>query len=165
MAKITLGGNPIHSMGELPAKGSTLKDFTLTSEDLTEMSLSDFDGKRKILNIFPSIDTGVCATAARELNKKGGELDNTVILNISKDLPFALSRFCKAEGLDKVTNLSDFRGDFGKDYEVQLEDSPMKGLLSRSVIVTDEYNKVLYTEQVPEIGQEPNYTAAIEVLK
>lgn len=165
MAKITLHGTPINSKGELPAIGSQLKDFTLTSQDLKGKSLSDFDGKRKILNIFPSIDTGVCAQSAREFNVKAGEVENTFVINISKDLPFALSRFCAAEGLDHVENLSDFRGNFGQDYNVELIDSPMKGLLSRAVIVTDENNKILYTEQVPEIGQEPNYNEALAALK
>lgn len=165
MANITLGGNPINSVGELPQKGSEIKDFKLTDADLSEKSLSDFAGKRKILNIFPSIDTGVCAASAREFNVKAGDVENTVVINVSKDLPFALSRFCAAEGLDHVKSLSDFRGHFGSDYGVELVDSPMKGLLSRAVIVTDENNKVLYTEQVPEIAQEPNYEAALSALK
>jgi thiol peroxidase len=165
MANITLGGNPIHSLGELPAEGSEIKDFKLTGSDLSEKSLSDYVGKRKILNIFPSIDTGVCAASARAFNVKAGDLENTIVINISKDLPFALSRFCAAEGLDHVESLSDFRGNFGKDYAVELVDSPMKGLLSRAVIVTDKNNKVLYTEQVPEIAQEPNYEAALIALK
>ncbi|SFH83277.1 thiol peroxidase [Halpernia frigidisoli] len=165
MANITLGGNPIHSVGELPKNGSDLKDFKLTNSDLNEKSLSDFSGKRKILNIFPSIDTGVCAKSAREFNEKAGDVENTVVINVSKDLPFALSRFCAAEGLDHVESLSDFRGSFGQDYGVELVDSPMKGLLSRAVIVADENNKVIYTEQVPEIAQEPNYEAALSSLK
>ena len=165
MANITLGGNPIHSIGELPEVGSEMKDFKLTGADLNEKTLSDFAGKRKILNIFPSIDTGVCAASARAFNVKAGDLENTVVINISKDLPFALSRFCAAEGLDHVESLSDFRGNFGEDYGVELVDSPMKGLLSRAVIVADENNNVLYTEQVPEIAQEPNYEAALAALK
>lgn len=165
MAHITLGGNPINSLGDLPKEGSELKNFKLTNSDLNEKSLSDFEGKRKILNIFPSIDTGVCAASARQFNVKAGDLDNTVVINISKDLPFALGRFCAAEGLDHVESLSDFRGNFGQDYAVELVDSPMKGLLSRAVIVADENNKVLYTEQVPEIAQEPNYDAALSALK
>lgn len=165
MAKITLGGNLINSVGNLPDTGSTINDFKLIDSDLKERTLSDFDGKSKILNIFPSIDTGVCAASAREFNVKAGDLDNTVVINISKDLPFALSRFCAAEGLDHVESLSDFRGSFGQDYGVELVDSPMEGLLSRAVIVTDDQNKVLYTEQVPEIGQEPNYEAALSALK
>lgn len=165
MAKITLGGNPINSVGDLPKEGSEIKDFKLIDSDLSEKSLSDYAGKRKIFNIFPSIDTGVCAASARAFNVKAGDLDNTVVINVSKDLPFALSRFCAAEGLDHVESLSDFRGNFGHDYGVELIDSAMKGLLSRAVIVTDTDNKVLYTQQVPEIAQEPNYEAALAALK
>lgn len=165
MANITLHGNKINSIGELPAVGSSIKDFNLVDKSLGEKTLEDFSGKRKILNIFPSIDTGVCAASARQFNEKAGDIENTVVINISKDLPFALERFCAAEGLSHVTNLSDFRGSFGTDYQVQLTDSPMQGLLSRAVIVTDENNKVLYTEQVPEIAQEPDYEQALNALK
>ncbi|WKS95740.1 thiol peroxidase [Riemerella columbina] len=165
MATITLKGNEVHTLGELPAKGAELKDFTLVNADLAEKKLSDFAGKKKILNIFPSVDTGVCAASARKFNVEASQLDNTVVINISKDLPFALGRFCAAEGLDNVETLSDFRGHFGEDYEVTLKDSPLKGLLSRAVIVTDENNQVIYTEQVPEITQEPNYEQALAALK
>lgn len=165
MATITLKGNEVHTLGELPAKGTELKDFTLVNADLAEKKLSDFAGKKKILNIFPSVDTGVCAASARKFNVEVSQLDNTVVINISKDLPFALGRFCAAEGLDNVETLSDFRGHFGEDYEVTLKDSPLKGLLSRAVIVTDENNQVIYTEQVPEITQEPNYEQALAALK
>lgn len=165
MASITLKGNEIHSVGNLPAVGDTVKDFTLISTELSEKKLSDYDGKKKVLNIFPSIDTGICAASARKFNEEASKLDNTVVINISKDLPFALKRFCAAEGLDNVETLSDFRGQFGNDYGVTLRDSPMQGLLSRAVIVTDENNKVVYTEQVPEIAQEPNYDAALQALK
>ena len=165
MANITLHGDKINSVGELPAAGTNLKDFKLVDKSLGEKTLADFSGKRKILNIFPSIDTGVCAASARKFNEKAGDLENTVVINVSKDLPFALERFCAAEGLDHVTNLSDFRGSFGTDYQVQLSDSPMKGLLSRAVIVTDEQGRVVYTEQVPEIAQEPDYEKALAVLK
>ncbi len=165
MATITLKGNEIHSIGTLPAVGSTLKNFDLVGQDLSEKKLSDFDGKRKIINIFPSIDTGVCAASARKFNVEAGNLENTVVINVSKDLPFALGRFCAAEGLDHVETLSDFRGHFGDDYGVTLEDSPLKGLLSRAVIVADENNKIVYEEQVPEIAQEPNYEAALAALK
>lgn len=165
MAKITLKGNEINTAGNLPEVGSTLKDFVLVGQDLSEKKLSDFDGKRKVLNIFPSIDTGICAASARHFNVDVTNLENTVVINISKDLPFALSRFCAAEGLDKVESLSDFRGSFGDDYGLILVDSPMKGLLSRAVIVADENNQVIYTEQVPEIVQEPNYEAVINILK
>ena len=165
MANITLHGDQINTIGKLPEVGSNLKGFSLVNEKLEVKTLSDFSGKKMILNIFPSIDTGVCAAAARKFNEEAGELDNTVVINISKDLPFALSRFCAAEGLDHVTNLSDFRSNFGNDYGVQLVDSPMKGLLSRAVIVADENGKVIYTEQVPEIAQEPNYEKALSALK
>lgn len=165
MAKITLKGNEINSLGNLPEVGSTLKDFELVGQDLSVKKLSDFDGKRKVLNIFPSIDTGICAASARHFNVDVTNLENTVVINISKDLPFALGRFCAAEGLDKVESLSDFRGSFGEDYGVTLADSPLKGLLSRAVIVADENNKVLYTEQVPEIVQEPDYDKALNALK
>lgn len=165
MATITLKGNEIHSIGELPKIGTQIKDFELVGQDLSTKKLSDFAGKRKILNIFPSIDTGICAASARHFNVDATNLENTVVINISKDLPFALGRFCAAEGLENVETLSDFRGSFGEDYGVTLADSPMKGLLSRAVIVADENNKVLYTEQVPEIVQEPNYEKALEVLK
>lgn len=165
MAKITLKGNEINTIGNLPEVGSSLKDFELVGQDLSVKKLSDFEGKRKVLNIFPSIDTGICAASARHFNVDVTNLENTVVINISKDLPFALGRFCAAEGLDKVESLSDFRGSFGEDYGVTLADSPMKGLLSRAVVVADENNKVIYTEQVPEIVQEPNYEAVINALK
>lgn len=165
MAKITLKGNEINTVGNLPEVGSTLKDFVLVSQELSEKKLSDFDGKRKVLNIFPSIDTGICAASARHFNVDVTNLENTVVINISKDLPFALGRFCAAEGIDKVESLSDFRGSFGEDYGVTLTDGPLKGLLSRAVIVADENNKVLYTEQVPEIVQEPDYEKALNTLK
>lgn len=165
MANITLHGNPIHSAGNLPEVGETLKDFSLLNQKLEDKKLSDYAGKKKIINIFPSIDTGICAASARQFNVEAGNLENAVVINVSKDLPFALGRFCAAEGLDHVETLSDFRGTFGDDYSVILVDSPMQGLLSRAVIVADENNKVLYTEQVPEIGQEPNYESALNALK
>lgn len=165
MANITLHGNPINSAGNLPEVGETLKDFSLLNEKLEEKKLSDYEGKKKIINIFPSIDTGICAASARHFNVDAGSLENTVVINVSKDLPFALGRFCAAEGLEHVETLSDFRGNFGDDYKVTLVDSPMKGLLSRAVIVADENNKILYTEQVPEIGQEPNYESALNAAK
>ena len=165
MAAITLGGNPIHTSGELPKVGSKLADFKLVQNDLSIADLSTFAGKKLVLNIFPSIDTGICAASARKFNEEASALDNTVVINVSRDLPFALSRFCAAEGLKNVETLSDFRGNFGEDYGVTLTDSPLKGLLSRAVVVLDEKTNVIYTEQVPEIGQEPNYEAAIAVLK
>lgn len=165
MATITLKGNEISTIGNLPEQGLSVRDFALVNEKLEIKQLSDFDGKKKIFNIFPSIDTGVCAASARKFNEKAGTLDNTVVINVSKDLPFALGRFCAAEGLDHVETLSDFRGTFGDDYGVSIVDGPMKGLLSRAVIVTDENNKVIYTEQVPEITTEPNYENALNALK
>lgn len=165
MAKITLAGNPINTLGELPKIGGFAKDFTLVALDLSEKSLSDFKGKKIVLNLFPSVDTGICAASARKFNQEASSLENTVVINISKDLPFALSRFCAAEGLDNVITLSDFRGTFSKDYEVEIIDGPIRGLISRSVIILDEEGKVIYTEQVPEIKQEPNYEAALAVLK
>ncbi|MDO5614678.1 MAG: thiol peroxidase [Cruoricaptor ignavus] len=165
MAKITLKGNEINTIGELPKVGSTLADFTLVNAQLEEKQLSDFAGKRKVLNIFPSIDTGVCAASARQFNVEAGNLENTVVINISKDLPFALGRFCAAEGLDAVETLSDFRSTFGEDNGVTILDGPLKGLLSRAVIVANENNNIIYTEQVPEIAQEPNYPAVLQVLK
>ncbi|WP_419870555.1 thiol peroxidase [Chryseobacterium sp. CT-SW4] len=165
MATITLKGNEIHTLGNLPSVGTTIKEFALVDSNLNVKTLPDFEGKKKVFNIFPSIDTGVCAASARKFNEEASSLDNTVVINVSKDLPFALGRFCAAEGLNNVETLSDFRGSFGDDYEVTITDSPMKGLLSRAVIVTDENDKVVYAEQVPEIAQEPDYTAAIAALK
>ncbi len=165
MATITLKGNEINTIGNLPALGTTIKDFCLVDLQLNEKTLSNFAGKKKVINIFPSIDTGVCAASARNFNEEAAKLENTVIINVSKDLPFALGRFCAAEGLNNVETLSDFRGNFGENYGVTIIDSPMKGLLSRAVIVVDEDNNVVYTEQVPEITTEPNYDAALEALK
>lgn len=164
MTTIKLKGNEIHTSGKLPEVGSQAKDFTLTTVDLTEQSLSEFKGKRVILNIFPSINTGVCAASVRQFNKDAAGLDNTVVLCISKDLPFAQKQFCGAEGINNVVMLSDFRSDFGHEYGVQMADGPMRGLLSRAVIVLDADGKVVYTEQVPEIAQEPNYQAALASL-
>ena len=165
MANITLHDNPVTTVGNLPDVGSNVKDFNLVNVELKPKSNKDYAGKKIIFNIFPSIDTGVCQAAARKFNEEAAKLDNTVVLNVSKDLPFALNRFCAAEGLDNVESLSDYRGTFGNDYGVQIADSPMEGLLSRAVIVADENGKVLYTEQVPEIAQEPNYEAALNALK
>ncbi len=165
MANITLKGNEIHTIGKLPEVGLSLKDLALVNDKLEVKTLEDYNGKRKIFNIFPSIDTGICAASARKFNEEAGNLENTVVINVSKDLPFALGRFCAAEGLDHVETLSDFRGTFGDDYGVTIVDGPMKGLLSRAVIVTDENNNVVYTEQVPEIVQEPNYENALNALK
>lgn len=165
MADITLHGDSVHTIGNLPEVGSTVKNFKLVNVDLKEKTNEDFSGKKKIFNIFPSIDTGVCQAAARKFNEKAADLDNTVVINVSKDLPFALNRFCAAEGLDHVVSLSDYRGTFGDDYGVKIADSPMEGLLSRAVIVADEHGKVIYTEQVSEIAEEPNYDKALNALK
>ena len=165
MASITLGGNPIHTSGELPKVGSKLADFKLVKNDLSIASLADFSGSKLVLNIFPSIDTGTCATSVRKFNESAAKLENTKVLCISRDLPFAQSRFCGAEGLENVINLSDFNtGAFGKDYGLEIVESVLAGLHSRVVIVVDENGVVQYSEQVPEIANEPNYDAALAVL-
>lgn len=165
MAQITFKGNPIHTSGELPAQGSAAPDFTLVKQDLSETVLSDYKGKRLVLNIFPSIDTGVCAISVRKFNEKAAALKNTVVLCVSLDLPFAQSRFCGAEGIKNVVTASAFRSAFGDHYGVTIADGPLAGLLSRAVVVINEKGKVIYTEQVPEIAQEPNYDAALAALK
>ena len=165
MSTITLGGNPIQTSGELPKLGSKLADFKLVKNDLSISTLADFSGKRVVLNIFPSIDTGTCATSVRTFNKMANDLENTKVLCISRDLPFAQKRFCAAEGLENVINLSDFQdGSFGKTNGLEITDGPLAGLHSRVVIVIDEKGTILYTEQVPEIANEPNYEAALAVL-
>jgi thiol peroxidase len=166
MANVTLGGNPITVGGNFPKAGDTAPDFTLTGKDLKDVSLKDFAGKRKVLNIVPSLDTAVCQTSTRTFNQKASGLDNTVVLVISADLPFASSRFCTTEGLNNVVTLSTFRNrDFHSKYGVDISDGPLKGLASRGVVVIDQNNKVLYSELVPEIKQEPNYDAALAALK
>ncbi|WP_353181290.1 thiol peroxidase [Parapedobacter lycopersici] len=165
MTTITLKGQPIHTVGKLPAVGTAAVDLTLTAVDLSDKKLSDFSGKYVVLNIFPSINTGVCAASVRKFNEDAANLPNTVVLCISKDLPFAQSQFCGAEGIDRVVMLSDFRSDFGRQYGVEIADGPMKGLLSRAVVVIDPSGNVVYTEQVPEIAQEPNYDAALAAVK
>lgn len=166
MAKVTLGGNPINTMGELPKAGSEAPDFKIVLGDLSEKKLSDFRGQRVVLNIFPSIDTGVCAQSVRTFNKRASEAENTVVLGISEDLPFALSRFCGAEGIDKVVTASLFRCEkFGENYGVEMIDGPLAGLQARSIVVVDEAGKLIYTQLVPEIGEEPNYDAALDALK
>lgn len=162
---ITLGGNAIHTVGKLPALGTPVKDFTLTGVDLKEKTLTDFKGKYIIMNIFPSVNTGVCSKSVRKFNEDAAKLSNTVVLCISKDLPFAQKQFCGAEGIDRVVMLSDFRTDFGNTYGVQIADGPMKGLLSRAVVVVNPEGKIVYEQQVPEIGQEPDYAAAIAAVK
>jgi len=161
---ITLKGNEVHTIGTLPSVGTSVKDFALVDSGLAVKTLETFAGKKKVFNIFPSIDTPTCAASSRKFNEEASKLENTVVINVSKDLPFALGRFCAAEGLNNVETLSDFRSSFGDDYEVTITDSPLKGLLSRAVIVTDENNKVVYTEQVSEIADEPNYDAALAAL-
>jgi thiol peroxidase len=165
MSSITLKGNAVNTIGSLPSVGRTIKDFALVDSGLNVKTLETFEGKKKVFNIFPSIDTPTCASSARKFNEEASALENTVVINVSKDLPFALGRFCAAEGLNNVETLSDFRSSFGDDYEVTITDSPMKGLLSRAVIVADENNKVVYTEQVSEIADEPDYEAALAALK
>ncbi len=165
MATIKFHGDDVHTVGDLPEKGSQLKDVTLVANDLSEKSISDFSGKRLILSLFPSINTGVCADAVRNFNKKAAGLNDAVVLCISKDLPFAQAQFCGAEGIENVVTLSDFRSDLGQVYGVQMTDGPLKGLLSRAVIVTDDQGKIVYTEQVQEITDEPDYDAALEAAK
>lgn len=165
MAQITLKGNTIHTLGELPRKGDKAKDFTLVKGDLSRVGLADFKGQKLVLNIFPSLDTGTCAASVRYFNKAAASLANTKVLCISRDLPFAQSRFCGAEGIENVVTLSDFAtGDFGKNYGLEIADGPLQGLHSRVVIVLDENGTVVYTQQVPEIVDEPNYQAALDVL-
>ena len=165
MATITLGGNPIHTSGELPTVGTKMADFKLIYYDLLVVSLSDFAGKKLVLNIFPSIDTGTCATSVRKFNETAANLANTKVLCISRDLPFAQKRFCGAEGLENVINLSDFQtGAFGKTNGLEITEGPLAGLHSRAIIVLDENGTVTHTEQVGEIANEPNYEAALAVL-
>jgi thiol peroxidase len=166
MATIKLGGNPIHTVGELPKKGDKAPDFKLTRSDLKDVSLEDYAGKKKILNILPSLDTGVCAASTRRFNLEAAKLGNTVILTISNDLPFAQKRFCEAEGIKEVVALSELRTrDFGEAYGVRIADGPMAGLMSRAVLVLDENNVVVHAEQVPEIAQEPDYDAALAAAR
>ena len=165
MASITLGGNPIHTSGELPKTGSKAVDFKLVKNDLSVVSLADFAGSKLVLNIFPSVDTGTCAASVRKFNESAGGLENTTVLCISRDLPFAQKRFCGAEGLENVVNLSDFQdGTFGKTNGLEILDGPLAGLHSRAIIVVDADGKVLHTEQVAEIANEPNYEAALAAL-
>jgi thiol peroxidase len=165
MSQITIKDKKINTYGSLPEIGERAPHFELVRSDLSTATLKDYKGKRVILNIFPSIDTNVCATSVRNFNERVSKLSNTEILCISRDLPFAQKRFVDDEGIKNVTNLSDFRqGDFGKDYGVEMLDGPMAGLLSRVVIVLDEEGKVLYNEQVPDIGEEPDYLEALKSL-
>lgn len=165
MAAITLGGNAINTSGELPKVGTKAPEFQLVKNDLSTASLADFAGSKLVLNIFPSIDTGTCATSVRTFNAKASALENTKVLCISRDLPFAQKRFCGAEGIENVINLSDFKtGSFGKDYGLEITDSVLAGLHSRVIIVLDENGTVKYTEQVTEIADEPNYELALASL-
>ena len=165
MAKITFKGTEINTVGSLPQIGSQAPDFKLTAGDLSDKKLQDYKGKRIVLSIFPSIDTGTCAASVRAFNEKAAALENTVVLCISKDLPFAQERFCAAEGIQNVETLSEYKdSSFSDAYQLKIVDGPLAGLLSRAVVVIDEGGKVLYTEQVAEIADEPNYDKALEVL-
>lgn len=166
MATITLKGGPVQTSGSLPAVGSQANDFCLTGADLADVSLANYAGKRVVLNIFPSVDTGVCAASVRQFNKEVSNMSNTVVLCISVDTPFALSRFCGAEGLSNVVTLSELRArSFGEAYGLRIIDGPLAGVFSRAVVVLDETGKVIYTEQVPEITQEPDYAPVVALLK
>jgi thioredoxin-dependent peroxiredoxin len=165
MALTKLGPNDANTIGELPAIGTSAADFTLTATTMKDVTLKDFAGKNVVLNIFPSVDTSTCATSVREFNKRVAAMDNTVVLCISKDLPFAQKRFCGAEGIDRALTLSDFRNrGFGKSYGVELTSSSFAGLFARAVVVIDATGKVKYTELVPQIGEEPNYEAALKAI-
>ena len=166
MAKITLGGNETNTTGDLPAVGAAAPDFSLVSKDMAEKTLASYHGQKVILNIYPSIDTGVCAMSTKKFNQEASNLENTRILCVSKDLPFALKRYCDAEGIDNLDNLSNFRdgGSFGSSYGVEIADGAFKGLNARAIVVIDEEGIVLYTELVPEVGQEPNYEKALAAL-
>ena len=166
MAQITLGGNPAETNGNPPSIGSIAPNFNLIATDMSSKALADYNGFRKILNIFPRVDTGVCAASSRKFNEEAASLKNTKVLCISRDLPFAQKRFCAAEGLENVEMLSDFQnGSFGKEYGLEITKSAFTGLHARVVLVLDENNKVVHSEQVPEIGQAPNYDAALNALK
>jgi len=165
MANITLKGNDFKTIGNLPELGSKAPDFSLIAGDLSLKSLSDYTGKNIILNIFPSIDTGTCASSVREFNKKSTDLENTVVLCISRDLPFAQARFCGAEGIDNVITLSDFaKGSFGKNYGLTIENGPLAHLHSRAIVIINAEGNIIYTKQVTEIADEPNYEAALKAL-
>ncbi len=165
MAKITLRGNAVTTVGDLPALNSKAPSFSLTKTDISECSLEDFAGKNVILNIFPSVDTPTCAASVRKFNETASSNENSVVLSVSADLPFAHSRFCEVDGLKDVIPCSVFRSaDFGTDYGVTITDGPLAGLLSRAIVVIDQDGQVKYTEQVPEIAQEPNYEAALAAI-
>ncbi len=166
MATVTLQGNPVKLNGELPAVGAAAPDFHLVSADLQDVRLKDYAGKKKILNIVPSLDTPTCATSTRKFNERAAKLDNTVVLVVSADLPFAQERVCATEGIERVVPLALMRSrNFAKDYGVLIEDGPLAGITARAVVVIDENDRVVHTELVPEIGQEPNYEAALAAVK
>jgi len=166
MANVTLGGTPVETIGNLPEVGSKAPHFKLTGTDLADKTNSDFDGKRLVLNIFPSVDTGTCAQSIRTFNEKASSLDNTTVLCISKDLPFAMGRFCGAEGIENVESFSDYKtGKFGNDYGLTFTTGAFETLLSRCIVVIDTDGTILHTEQVSEIADEPNYEAALGSLK
>lgn len=166
MAQITLKGNPINTNGELPAVGAKALDFCLTTSDLNDVSLKDFAGKKKILNIVPSLDTPVCQTSVRQFNEKAAAAGNTAIITVSRDLPFAQKRFCETEGIENVIAAAEMRNrDFGSAYGVEIIDGPLAGVLARAIVVIDAEDNVVYSELVPEIAQEPDYEAAIAAVK
>jgi len=166
MSTVTLGGNPVNIAGNFLKAGASAPEFGLTGKDLKDVGLKDFAGKRKVLNIVPSLDTPTCATSTRKFNEKAGSLANTVVLVVSADLPFAMKRFCETEGLNNVVTLSTMRGrDFHAKYGVDITDGPLKGLTARAVVVLDENNKVKYSQLVPEIKNEPDYDSALAALK
>jgi len=164
MATVTLGGNPVNTVGELPSVGAQAPEFTLTDAEVADFSSDSLRGKRVVLNIFPSVNTGVCAASERKFNELAAGLDNTTVVSVSMDLPFALGAFCAAEGIENLTPASAFRSDFGTTYGVRMSDGKFAGLLARSVVVLDEEGKVVYTQLVPEIAQEPDYDAAVAAL-
>ncbi|XOF32222.1 MAG: thiol peroxidase [Candidatus Electrothrix sp. YB6] len=165
MAQVTFQGTPVNTVGELPAAGQDAPDFTLTKTDMSDISLTQYKGKKLVLNIFPSVDTPVCAASVRRFNAEAGKLENTEVLCISRDLPFAHARFCGAEGLENVVSVSELRSDdFGRDYGVRLIDSALAGLFARAIVVLNEEGKVIYTQLVPEIAEEPDYQNALNIL-
>jgi len=166
MATTKFKGTPVHTVGNLPGTGEDASDFVLTTGQLQDASLDDYAGKKKVLNIVPSLDTGVCAESARRFNKEIKAIGGTVVLTVSRDLPFAQNRFCEANSIDEVVTLSELRNrEFGKAYGVEMTDGPLAGLLARAVVVLDESNKVIHTELVPEITNEPDYEAALQVVR
>ncbi|MEP1125846.1 MAG: thiol peroxidase [Ilumatobacter sp.] len=164
MAEVTLGGNPVHTSGDLPEVGSAAPSFTLTGSDLGDVSMSSFEGKNLVLNIFPSVDTPTCATSVRTFNERAAGLENTAVVCVSADLPFAQGRFCGAEGIENVSTASTFRSSFGDDFGVNLTDGPLAGVLARAVVVVGADGIVKHTELVSEIANEPDYDAALGAL-